>query len=116
MHLIDELGLADSTVFNQNLRPPGPERRLLSPSLNTTLNNFQNEIWGRKSHLGHHESNNRGTRSTTSLHRVEALDMEIRRTNPGMIGKAKLNTIKITVALVGAFLACWTPYYVMCLW
>lgn len=40
----------------------------------------------------------------------------MRRTNPGMIGKAKLNTIKITVALVGAFLACWTPYYVMCIW
>ncbi len=28
----------------------------------------------------------------------------IRRSNPGMIGKAKLNTIKITMTLVGAFL------------
>ncbi len=43
-------------------------------------------------------------------------DLEMRRTNPGMIGKAKLNTIKITIALVAAFLACWTPYYVMCVW
>jgi gonadotropin-releasing hormone receptor len=42
--------------------------------------------------------------------------MEMRRTNPGFIGKAKMNTIKITKALVGAFLACWTPYYVMCIW
>ena len=40
----------------------------------------------------------------------------IRRSNPGMIGKAKLNTIKITMTLVGVFLACWTPYYVLCIW
>ena len=56
--------------------------------------------------------------SCSSLHitRVADVEFEMRRTNPGMIGKAKLNTIKITVALVGAFLACWTPYYVMCIW
>ncbi|TRY76820.1 hypothetical protein TCAL_03506 [Tigriopus californicus] len=29
---------------------------------------------------------------------------------------AKLNTIKITLTLVGVFLACWTPYYVICIW
>ena len=40
----------------------------------------------------------------------------LRKSTPGMIGKAKLNTIKITFTLVGVFLACWTPYYVMCLW
>ncbi len=40
----------------------------------------------------------------------------LRKSAPGMVGKAKLNTIKITLTLVGAFLACWTPYYVMCMW
>ena len=54
--------------------------------------------------------------SSASFNRIEVLEMEMRRTNPGFIGKAKMNTIKITKALVGAFLACWTPYYVMCIW
>ena len=27
-----------------------------------------------------------------------------------------MNTIRITLTLVGVFLACWTPYYVICLW
>ena len=54
--------------------------------------------------------------SLASFNRIEVLEMEMRRTNPGFIGKAKMNTIKITKALVGAFLACWTPYYVMCIW
>ena len=54
--------------------------------------------------------------SSASMHKLEVLEMEVRRTNPGFIGKAKMNTIKITIALVGAFLACWTPYYVMCIW
>lgn len=40
----------------------------------------------------------------------------LRQSTPGMIGKAKLNTIKITLTLVGVFLACWTPYYVICIW
>ncbi len=40
----------------------------------------------------------------------------LRKSGSGMIGKAKLNTIKITLTLVGVFLACWTPYYVICLW
>ena len=40
----------------------------------------------------------------------------LRKSAPGMVGRAKLNTIKITLTLVGAFLACWTPYYVMCMW
>lgn len=55
-------------------------------------------------------------KSSASIHKVAMVEMEIRRTNPGVIGKAKLNTIKITIALVLAFLACWTPYYVMCIW
>ena len=54
--------------------------------------------------------------SCDSMQIERMVELEMRRTNPGMIGKAKLNTIKITVALVGAFLACWTPYYVMCIW
>jgi hypothetical protein len=55
---------------------------------------------------------------TTSSRKPSAAStpIVIRRSNPGMIGKAKLNTIKITMTLVGVFLACWTPYYVLCIW
>lgn len=34
----------------------------------------------------------------------------------GNIGRAKIQTIKMTFMIVVAFVVCWTPYYVMCLW
>ena len=56
------------------------------------------------------------TTSNGRKHSALSSPIVIRRSNPGMIGKAKLNTIKITMTLVGVFLACWTPYYVLCIW
>ena len=54
--------------------------------------------------------------SSASFNKIAVVEMEVRRTNPGFIGKAKMNTIKMSIAMVGAFLACWTPYYAMCIW
>ena len=34
----------------------------------------------------------------------------------GVIGRAKLQTIKMTGVLVSGFILCWTPYNVMSLW
>ena len=34
----------------------------------------------------------------------------------GVIGRAKIQTIKITGVLVCGFVVCWTPYNVMALW
>ena len=75
--------------------------------------NYPGPIW---SHRSSQCSNPLKNSTASSLHKIEVMEMEIRRANPGFIGKAKLNTIKITVALVGAFLTCWTPYYFMCIW
>ena len=34
----------------------------------------------------------------------------------GVIGRAKIQTIKVTGVLVCGFVLCWTPYNVMSLW
>ena len=75
----------------------------------SSLPDFNTSLWPRRSPESLKKSSH-------SLQRIEVMEMQIRRTNPGVIGKAKLNTIKITLAMVGAFLACWTPYYFMCIW
>ena len=36
--------------------------------------------------------------------------------NQGVIGRAKIQTIKVTGVLVFGFVLCWTPYNVMSLW
>ncbi len=64
---------------------------------------------------GLHLNNNGGNQSLDDEMAVAAA-AALRQSAPGMIGKAKLNTIKITLTLVGVFLGCWTPYYVICLW
>lgn len=78
----------------------------------SSLPDFNGTLWPPKRSIASENIK----KSSHSLQRIEVMEMQIRRTNPGVIGKAKLNTIKITVALVGAFLACWTPYYFMCIW
>lgn len=40
----------------------------------------------------------------------------LRRSGTGNIGRAKVKTLKMTLIIVIAFILCWTPYYVMCLW
>lgn len=42
----------------------------------------------------------------------------LRRTTQGTvtIEKAKVKSIKMTFVITAAFLVCWTPYYVMCIW
>ena len=78
----------------------------------SSLPDFNGTLWPPKRSIASENIK----KSSHSLQRIEMMEMQIRRTNPGVIGKAKLNTINITVALVGAFLACWTPYYFMCIW
>ena len=98
---------SDEIIDENNLMPNNHQRK---KSIMASLPNFVDFKSPRSSMCKN---------SSASLQKVEVLhtaEMQIRRTNPGFIGKAKLNTIKITVALVGAFLACWTPYYVMCIW
>jgi gonadotropin-releasing hormone receptor len=36
--------------------------------------------------------------------------------NHGIIGRAKIQTVKVTGVLVLGFVLCWTPYNVMALW
>ena len=36
--------------------------------------------------------------------------------NQGVIGRAKIQTIKVTGVLVFGFVLCWTPYNLMSLW
>ena len=39
-----------------------------------------------------------------------------RTSSEGLIGKAKIKTVKITGILVLGFVLCWTPYNVMFVW
>ena len=39
-----------------------------------------------------------------------------RTSNEGLIGKAKIKTVKITGILVLGFVLCWIPYNVMFVW
>lgn len=41
---------------------------------------------------------------------------ELRRSNMGALGRAKIRTLKMTVIIVATFFFCWTPYNVMSLW
>nr|QRN45460.1 adipokinetic hormone receptor isoform X2 [Carausius morosus] len=40
----------------------------------------------------------------------------IRRSSQGYLGRAKARTLKMTITIVLAFIVCWTPYYIMCVW
>ncbi|XP_058454971.1 adipokinetic hormone/corazonin-related peptide receptor variant I-like isoform X2 [Malaya genurostris] len=39
-----------------------------------------------------------------------------RRSSIDILGRAKRRTLKMTITIVLAFVICWTPYYVMCIW
>ncbi len=68
---------------------------------------------------GHNKSNDfvrKDRPHVADPHHDHPDQVPLRQSAPGMVGKAKMNTIKITLTLVGVFLACWTPYYVICLW
>ncbi|CAM1293345.1 GNRHR (predicted) [Pycnogonum litorale] len=59
--------------------------------------------------LNKQTSNNKKVKSRNS-------SPQLRRSGTGNIGKAKIQTIKMTSVIVTAFVVCWTPYYVICLW
>ncbi|GLV40451.1 Adipokinetic hormone receptor [Carabus blaptoides fortunei] len=40
----------------------------------------------------------------------------IRRSSLGFLGRAKIQTLKMTIVIVFVFFVCWTPYYVMSFW
>ncbi|XP_076444015.1 adipokinetic hormone/corazonin-related peptide receptor variant I-like [Babylonia areolata] len=40
----------------------------------------------------------------------------LRRSAMGNIGRARIRTLKMTLVIVGAFILCWTPYFVMSAW
>ena len=40
----------------------------------------------------------------------------IRRLTGSTLGRARIKTVKMTVTIVGVFIVCWTPYYVMTIW
>ena len=40
----------------------------------------------------------------------------MRRLTGGTLGRARIKTIKMTICIVGVFVLCWTPYYVMSVW
>lgn len=42
--------------------------------------------------------------------------LQLRRSGAGNIGKAKIQTIKMTFVIIITFIVCWTPYYVISLW
>ena len=67
-------------------------------------------------HDAQNEENETRNAGSNSESPTKMESVVLRQSTPGMVGRAKLNTIKITLTLVGVFLACWTPYYVMCLW
>ena len=66
--------------------------------------------------INNSNNNNNGGCNAGSMDDAAVAAAALRQSTPGMIGKAKLNTIRITLTLVGVFLTCWTPYYVICLW
>ena len=43
-------------------------------------------------------------------------DGETQTSSQGLIGKAKMKTIRVTGVLVIAFVLCWTPYNAMFVW
>ncbi|CAL8069182.1 unnamed protein product [Orchesella dallaii] len=51
--------------------------------------------------------------SATSFQTPDGLRTTVRGEN---IERAKVKSIQMTFVIAAAFLVCWTPYYVMCLW
>uniref|UniRef100_G3NFI7 Type II GnRH receptor n=1 Tax=Gasterosteus aculeatus aculeatus TaxID=481459 RepID=G3NFI7_GASAC len=47
---------------------------------------------------------------------VRAGESYLRRSGTGIIPKARLKTLKMTVVIVLSFVVCWTPYYLLGLW
>ena len=43
-------------------------------------------------------------------------ESQVTISSKGVIGRAKIRTIKVTGVLVLGFILCWTPYYSMTLW
>ncbi|ODM93261.1 Gonadotropin-releasing hormone II receptor [Orchesella cincta] len=58
-------------------------------------------------------------RILAELYRVNSQkqnDDMLRRSNLGVLGRAKVRMLKMTVIIVATFVFCWTPYNVMSLW
>nr|XP_040022024.1 gonadotropin-releasing hormone II receptor-like isoform X2 [Gasterosteus aculeatus aculeatus] len=49
-------------------------------------------------------------------HMREKGESYLRRSGTGIIPKARLKTLKMTVVIVLSFVVCWTPYYLLGLW
>ncbi|CAL8146292.1 unnamed protein product [Orchesella dallaii] len=52
------------------------------------------------------------TRMNAKMKSVE----RFRKSNIGVLGRAKMRTLKMSLIIVAAFFFCWTPYNVMSLW
>ncbi|KAI8793188.1 gonadotropin-releasing hormone II receptor [Biomphalaria glabrata] len=46
----------------------------------------------------------------------EGSHYQLRRSGIGNIERAKTRTLKMTLVIVGAYVMCWTPYFVMSAW
>ncbi|PVD19849.1 hypothetical protein C0Q70_20342 [Pomacea canaliculata] len=44
------------------------------------------------------------------------MEVGLRRSALGNIERARIRTLKMTFVIVGAFILCWTPYFVMSAW
>jgi len=40
----------------------------------------------------------------------------LRRSGAGVLNRARTRTLKMTVVIVGVFIFCWTPYYIITMW
>ncbi len=40
----------------------------------------------------------------------------LRRSGAGVLNRARVRTLKMTVVMVCVFIFCWTPYYIVVLW
>ncbi|XP_062404737.1 putative gonadotropin-releasing hormone II receptor [Sardina pilchardus] len=45
-----------------------------------------------------------------------ANEIRLRRSNNNIIPKARMRTLKMSIVIVGSFIVCWTPYYLLGLW
>lgn len=47
---------------------------------------------------------------------ASANEIRLRRSNNNIIPKARMRTLKMSIVIVGSFIVCWTPYYLLGLW
>ncbi|GAB6019026.1 hypothetical protein CHUAL_000655 [Chamberlinius hualienensis] len=55
-------------------------------------------------------------RKTKQCLDCDSKEINLRRSGPPTLNRARSKTLRMTIIMVAVFIMCWTPYYIICLW